>query len=334
MVARRDPGAAQRGRSTAMIRQILVPLDGSKLAESILPSVEEFARLAGASVTLLQVIEPIESVVDLFGQEYPGVERDLQAADERVAHTYLTGVAQRLLRAGIVAHTRVVVGPVAETIIQLAHEFDLIAMATHGRSGIGRWVYGSVADKVLRGATVPVLLFRARESGPPASGHPRRILVPLDGSELAEHALPLAASIARLAGAEITLVRSISWATEFIGANAYLMSYSSADLIDLADQSARDYLREVAERLTAQGLTVHIDVRLDPAADGILLCAEQQHADLIVMSTHGRGGFGRWVYGSVADRVLRGASIPVLLVRANVPVAEEPVTASSAGASQ
>lgn len=194
-----------------MIRQILVPLDGSKLAESILPSVEEFARLAGASVTLLQVIEPIESVVDLFGQEYPGVERDLQAADERVAHTYLTGIAQRLNRAEIVAHTRVVVGPVAETIIQLAHEFDLIAMATHGRSGIGRWVFGPVADKVLHGATVPVLLVRAGRAAV-AAGWPRRILVPLDGSGLAEQALPLAALLARRAGAELILTCSIGWA--------------------------------------------------------------------------------------------------------------------------
>lgn len=304
-----------------MIRQILLPLDGSPLAESIVPTVEEFAHVTGAPVTLLQVIEPVEdALTDLFGDNYPAVEVDLHAVDERSAHTYLNDLARRLARSGIVAHTRVAIGSAAETIIQLGAEFDLIAMTTHGRSGLGRWVYGSVADKVLRGAVVPVLLVRVHEGAAPATGRPERILVPLDGSDLAEHALPLAVALAKRAGASLVLTRSINWATEFGGVSAYPMGAGAASLIDLADQSARDYLREVSDRLTGEGLRVSTDLRIDPAADGILASAAEQQANLIVMSTHGRGGLGRWVYGSVADRVLRGAHVPVLLVRANVPV--------------
>jgi nucleotide-binding universal stress UspA family protein len=303
-----------------MIHRLLVPLDGSALAESILPSVEEFVRLTGAGVTVMQVVEPVGVAADLFGQNHPGVERDLQAADERLAHDYLAGLARRLARGGIVAHTRVAIGPVAETIIQAGREFDLIAMATHGRSGVGRWVYGSVADKVLRGATAPVLLFRAGVEVQPSAGRPRRILVPLDGSELAGHVVPLAIDLARRAGAEIILMQSISLATESLG----MLAGGAPELLGLAEEGARDYLNEVAKGLRDQGLTVAIDVRLDPAADGILAVAAERSADLIVMSTHGRGGFGRWVYGSVADRVLRGAPIPVLLVRATIPLAAPP----------
>jgi nucleotide-binding universal stress UspA family protein len=309
-----------------MIRQILVPLDGSELAESILPSVEEFVRLTGAGVTLMQVVEPVGVAADLFGQNYPGVERDLQAADERLARDYLAGLTRRLARAGIAVHPRVAIGPIAEMIIQAGREFDLIAMTTHGRSGVGRWVYGSVADKVLRGAGVPVLLFRAR--GRPATGHPRRILIPLDGSDLAEHALPLATELARQAGAAIILMRSVTWATESLG----MLAGAAPELLGLAEEGTRGYLSEVAKGLADQGLSVSIDVRFDPAADGILACAAEGSADLIVMSTHGRGGLGRWVYGSVADRVLRGAPIPVLLVRAMVPLVTIPAPVDGVGA--
>lgn len=314
-----------------MIRHMLVPLDGSALAEASLPAVRELSRLTGASVTVLQVVEPPEPLADLIGTEYPEVELDLQIADEGVAHAYVTDVATRLNREGLVAHTRVMLGQPAEIIIQIAGEFDLVAMATHGRSGLGRWVYGSTADKVLRGAPVPVLLVRAQPDAIPVPGPFRRILVPLDGSDLAEHALPLASVLAQRAEATLVLTRGISWAQEFVGANAYLGGYTAINVLDLAAESARDYLSQVAQRLTAQGLTVRTDIRVEPAADGILASAADHQADLIVMSTHGRGGLGRWVYGSVADRVLRAAELPVLLVRASVPVDDGVVSTMAAG---
>jgi nucleotide-binding universal stress UspA family protein len=144
-----------------MIRRMLVPLDGSVLAESILPAVEALARLTGASLTLMQAVVPPDPLLELAEfRDYRGVELAIQEAEEKAAHTYLTRIADRLGRQGLVVHTRVVLGEPAELIVQLARAFDLVAMATHGRGGIGRWVYGSVADKVLRAAPVPVLVVR------------------------------------------------------------------------------------------------------------------------------------------------------------------------------
>jgi nucleotide-binding universal stress UspA family protein len=303
-----------------MIRHILVPLDGSALAESALPHVQTFARLTGAGVTLAQVIEPLASLRDLADSwEFTNVYAGHQEAAERNADAYLGQVAQRLAAAGIPVDTRLVAGTPAEAIIQTGREFDLIIMATHGRGGLGRWVYGSVTDKVLRGATVPVLLVRARHDGPAAVEPPRRILVPLDGSPLAEQALPLASWLAQRAGATLILLQSIGWAKAAIAdyPQFFAAGLGADRLLEQAEENARAYLVQVGRRLEAQGLTVQVETRLDPAAEAILSGALEAQADLIVMNTHGRGGLGRWVYGSVADRVMRQATLPVLLVRAD-----------------
>jgi nucleotide-binding universal stress UspA family protein len=290
-----------------MIRQILVPLDGSELAESILPFVEEFARLTGASLGLMQVIEPQPEAVGRWEAAPSALEEALAAAGRR-AQRYLTGLAARLAPAGLGIRTEVTSGPTAETIIQRSRAFDLVAMATHGRSGIGRWVYGSVADKVLRGASVPVLLVRARADGAAAGGPLQRILVPLDGSPLAEQALPVAAELAQRAGAELALVQSVFWAqAPVIDPAGYGGAFAVAGLIEQAEADAHAYLEQAGRPLVERGLVVQTAVRFEPAADAILSVASEREADLIVMSTHGRSGLGRWVLGSVADRVLRAA---------------------------
>jgi nucleotide-binding universal stress UspA family protein len=310
-----------------MIRRILVPLDGSALAEAVLPCAEQFARLTGAALTLVQVVEPLPEPLRLRAprRSYPGPgggELTAQAAAERAAAGYLAGVAQRLATAGLAVTTRVLAGQAAAQIIQAGQEADLIVMATHGRSGIGRWVYGSVADKVLRGASVPMLLVRARSDGGAVDCRLRRILVPLDGSELAERALPLATHLAERAGAELVLLQSIFWAEMIIGEYPYGYGplVEQEELLEEAEAGARDYLGEVQRRLAEQGLQARVAIRYDPAADAILSAAGDEQADLIVMSTHGRGGLGRWVLGSVADRVLSGGTVPILLVRAGVTV--------------
>lgn len=334
------------------MRRILVPLDGSTLAESVVPYVLEVARLTGAAVTLFQGVEPVERVIDdtavlqlqlmartieSAGEPTEGLPaptaQDLERQATERAHTYLVTVAQRLSQTGLEVHTRTGQGPAAEQIVEAAREFDLVAMATHGRGGLGRWVYGSVADRVLRAAPVPVLLIRATHEAPPARWRPRRIMVPLDGSELAERALPPASALARRASAEVALIQSIYWARMAVAdyPYGYGAAIGDAELLEEAEAGARDYLAGISQRLTREGLTVVTEVRLDPAADAILAGAAEQHADLIVMSTHGRGGLGRWVLGSVADRVLRGATIPILLVRADVPVdADLPADAAAA----
>ncbi len=303
-----------------MLHQILVPLDGSALAEQALPWVHEIAALTGATVTLVQVVEPTDAVLDLLA---------LQPAMERAAQDYLAQAAQQLAQDRMTVQTRVVVGRPAEQVIHLAHGVDLIVMATHGRSGIGRWVYGSVADKVLSGAPVPVLLIHVR----PAQARPaqplRRILIPLDGSALAERALPLASWLAQRAGAELVVIRSTEW--DRAVAAVYLSGDTVAALTQQYVEAAQDYLRQVSEPLRGQGLAVQTDVRHDPPAEAILASAAQQEADLIVMSTHGRSGLGRWLLGSTAERVLGHAAIPVLLVRAGSLTAGEPAAPSQPG---
>jgi nucleotide-binding universal stress UspA family protein len=216
----------------------------------------------------------------------------------------------------------VLAGPPAPVIIDAGRDFDLIAMATHGRSGIGRWVYGSVADKVLHGASVPVLLVRARPAATAGAVPPRRILLPLDGSELAEQALPLALALAERAGAELILAQSIASAAMAL-ANPYGYGVGAAELLEHVQAGAQAYLEDVGQRLADGRLTVRTEVRLEPAAEAILDVASEKQADLIVMSTHGRSGVGRWVLGSVADRVLRGTTVPVLLVRSGLPITDE-----------
>jgi nucleotide-binding universal stress UspA family protein len=143
-----------------MIRRILVPLDGSALAEAILPSVEEIARLAGATVIILHVVDPLQPHDEVAGSGPVDIRQELNLLETR-AQDYLTHIAGRLSAAGLASQPTIVPGPAAQTIIRLGANADLIAMATHGRSGLSRLVFGSVADAVVRGATTPVLLVRA-----------------------------------------------------------------------------------------------------------------------------------------------------------------------------
>ncbi|MCC6625980.1 MAG: universal stress protein [Chloroflexi bacterium] len=294
-----------------MIQTILVPLDGSPLAESILPAVQRIAHLSGAALRLVHVAEP------------PHGQPAAAAAHEQEIRQYLDAVAQRLTAAGLSVTIEVLAGDPAESIIQAGQGVELIAMGTHGRSGIGRWVYGSVADKVLRGASAPVLLVRARAEGPVPGESPRAIVVPLDGSELAEHALPLASMLGQEASVPLVLVQSIYWSELGVAGgfpDGYGTLMSAEIAIEAAEAGAKEYLAEIVAKLAAQGVTAQPIISLVPATDAILDAVDQHGAGLIVMTTHGRGGLGRFVYGSVADRVLRAASVPVLLVRAGVPL--------------
>lgn len=143
-------------------RYILVPLDGSELAELALTDAFALAKHCQAEVTLLQAITPAENIVG-GSVGYPVFVDEQWSGQEEVALHYLNSVCKRMVGHSITVHTAVEVGTAAETIIDYAHQhsIDLIVMATHGRSGLQRWVYGSVADKVLRGADVPILLVRA-----------------------------------------------------------------------------------------------------------------------------------------------------------------------------
>lgn len=298
-----------------MIHRILIPLDGSELALQALPHGALQARKLGAQIILLCVLEPVPASA---AEWVVPLDLDLDRVQAE-AESYLADMAEPLVEQGLHVDIRTCPGPPAETILAFARAegVDLIVMSTHGRSGIGRWVYGSVADKVLRGADVPIFLLRVSDAQPPAGvSDYQRLLVPLDGSELAELALPYAEAWAKAFEAEVILLRVPTLpAYVSLGPDASMLAPA---VLGEAYDEADAYLANLVRKLKAKGLAVH-KAAVEPGAiaDTIVDYARDAGVDCIVMSTHGRSGLGRWVYGSVADRVLRAAGVPVLLVRAS-----------------
>lgn len=313
-----------------MFQKVVVMLDGSELAEQVLPHLEEVIRGHESDVHLLSVAPPPTPAAVAMAEIYPAyVTTDFLAGEaeerERVQQElsrYLAGVAERLRSQAASVQTVVRSGHAAEEILRYAEETqaNLIAMSTHGRSGLSRWVYGSVADKVLRGAECPVLLVRVHPSKPAEPVVHRHLLVPLDGSTLAECVLPHVRKLVRPGQTQVHLLSVLPAGLD--RTMTLLTTYPPGlQLSTSARSQARAqievYLRGVAAPLRELGASVRLELREGNPADEILDYAEEMQADLIVMNTHGLSGVSRWVYGSVADRVLRGAACPVLLVRAN-----------------
>jgi nucleotide-binding universal stress UspA family protein len=193
-------------------------------------------------------------------------------------------------------------------------------MSTHGRSGITRWVMGSITDKVLHATTNPLLIVRAQE--PEKSNSEVKltdIIVPLDGSALAEQALPLAASIARDLGLKMTLLQvtpSVENYYPLMGSSRAIYNYD--DLVRETDEEAAKYLIQKGSRLRQEGIsTVEEQLMHGSAEIAITDYAREVPHCLVAMTTHGRSGMGRWLLGSVADRVIRHSGVPILVVRSS-----------------
>jgi nucleotide-binding universal stress UspA family protein len=287
---------------------LLVPLDGSPLAERALPLAEALARATGRRPHLLRV-----SLVRQPPEPATG-EAEICAAEE----AYLARIAQELHRRGLHCQTELRFADAATGIVACALDAgaDLLVMATHGRGGLGRWVYGSVAEAVLRQTPVPLLLVRAwRTSSLLTSieAHPR-LLVPLDGSRAAEAALPVAGRLARQLAGELLLVRAVPTpaAGDALGwALAPELEVAAATLT----RDALDYLARTAERLRQTGVAVQCVARRGEPAAVIEALGQERAAALVVMATHGRTGLRRLALGSGADAVLRQQDRPLLLVR-------------------
>ncbi len=312
------------------MKTILVPLDGSALAEQILPYVAALAPLLEARVRLLQVAHEPEAevlvgagITSLYGAREP-FEREHERArfvlEETLAsaESYLAARAAKLQDLGIEVSCVAQAGPAAEVIVELAHSPDvaLIAMATHGYSGLRRWALGSVADRVVQAASAPVFLIRATQYTPAKPFALERVLVPLDGSGLAEQALPIAQQLATNADAELVLVQAVSPRVEAYPSLLTQPAPPYGELLSKLHEYASAQLNIMAERLRAAGTRVTTIVENGHAAEVIVEDATRRHASVIVMATHGRGGLRRWALGSVADKVLHAAAIPLVLVRA------------------
>jgi len=301
--------------------KILIPLDESPQAEQVLPCALAIARRMKSEVTLLCAVPAIQQ--NEISEDGQLIDMDeLMEIAQRKAREYLNGIAGPLHADGISVKTALETGVPTECILDFAQSMgvDLIAMSTRGRSGVGRWMFGSVADQVLRHATCPVLLTRANPPARPEAGV-QRILVPLDGSPLAERAIAPAVELARAFCAEIILARVIALPSAIYGSpeSMPLVVEEPGD-----EKQATEYLQNVRARLEGDGLRVRTLAARPPIAEALLDSVRGQQANLIVMSTHGRGGVRRWVYGSVADRILQATPVPILLLR----VADEKTTAT------
>jgi nucleotide-binding universal stress UspA family protein len=309
-------------------RTILVPLDGSPLSERALPEAVALAERSGARLLLLRV-----AVADFVTRTDP---RSGEPYLVDLAADYLRDVAGRVAAqsAAVAIETVEARGEPGPEIGRVAREreADLIVMATHGRSGLGRWLYGSVADHVLRHAPAPVLLVSALCGPAPAraAGAPGRVLVPLDGSPLAETALAPAAALADAFDARLLLLLVVeppSPGRAPYGAGYVAAAYDPATAL----QEARGYLEGVACDLRRRGHRADVAAAEGPAAATIAAAARERRVARIVMATHGRSGLGRMVLGSVATAVLHLADVPLVLVRPEAVRSSAPEVTGGAG---
>lgn len=278
-----------------MIRRILVPLDGSDVAESVLVKARQLSARQDAEFILLRVVTLPPTTEDDAGQ--PG---DLLWSR---ATEYLQGLSRGLTSEGLHVRCKVIEGFPAQRILEIAarEQAKLIVMSTHGRSGIPRWVFGSVTEDVVRASPIPVVAVPSF-AGADGGGSLRRprersfgtIVCPISAEELSLEILPALSEFARLFDSRVILV------------NAREEADSAVPM---------EQLRLAHQRLREAGVAAEPLLTTGEPAVRILGVAEDQGADLIAMTTHGRRGLSRWLLGSVAENVLRGSKVPLLVVR-------------------
>ena len=294
-----------------MYSKVLVALDGSKLSEAILPHARTLAEKLAVPVELLEVID-----YDTLMPDNVDPKQDAMVAQRK------TKILEYLNNLAATFHGQsrmdcaVEVGHPEEVIVDhaAAAPDTLVAMTTHGRSGIQRWVLGSVAEKVLHACRNPLLLFRSVAPTTPAQEAPlKSILVPLDGSELAETVLAHVEELCRKLDLELILVRVFNLPNLY-----YDETYTPDEHIwELIRDETRNYLDGKVKELKARGILKISAVVVEGfAEEQIIAVARERRASLIAICTHGRSGVRRFVMGSVADRIVRHSGDPVLVIRA------------------
>lgn len=291
-----------------MYKRILVPLDGSKLAELALPYAEELAGVFNSEVVLIGISEPGESQYSHMYQLYI----------EKIAEV----VGNRIKKVGsrVIVRPAVLDGRPAEGIIDYAEKNDvsLIITASHGRSGIMSWTLGSVANKVLQRTGTPILLIRAKasqlEAG--AQGLFNRILVPLDGSDVGEVVLPHVRQLTEKLESEVVLL-------QVVAPGQHVHTVGGLDYVRFAEQQiesmkaeAKEYLDKVSKRLAGTKGIVRSEVRVGDTAHEIIKFADEANIRLVTISSHGRSGIRQWISGSVTHKILHAGNTPLLLVKA------------------
>lgn len=300
-----------------MIRSIMIPLDGSAFGEYALSLGLGIARRAGARVRMVHVCEPPPR-----GRFFEGAPRTDPAADQARAGRYLSQMAAFLSAEWEVPITTAVLhGSPAETLRAEAEarQVDLVVMTSHGYGPLTRLWLGSVAHALARTLPMPLLITRPRAESTDLLEHVaepalQRVLLPLDGSPLGEAALEPALALGGLMGAQYTLVQAIDPPVLGYAPAAYVGGLDQ-QVLEQMRAAGQEYLDKAAARLRAQGAQVATNLLVGPPALAVVSYAREHAFDLIAMATHGRSGAARLLLGSVAEQVLQGTSLPVLMYR-------------------
>jgi nucleotide-binding universal stress UspA family protein len=292
-----------------MYKKILIPLDGSSAAEIVLPYAEEIAAKLSSEITVVTISESSTTDIDHLYRSY--LEQ-------------LSGQVRRELKEygakeGLAVNSEVLLGIPSDEIARCAAESDvsLIAMASTGSSGQGPLLLGSITPKIIRVTDRPLLLIRVPASHEVIQQKKlvKKILVPLDGSRVGEAAILHTEALARVLGAELVLIQVIEPVVAWAGFEGS-MSYAAPQDEESMKSAAIAYLSSVAKPLKESGLSTSIAIGFGSSADQIIDYATANAIDLIAMSSHGRSGIGRWLFGSVTSKLLRAADTPLLVIRA------------------
>ena len=298
-----------------MFKHLIVPLDGSRLSEAVLPLAIQLAGKLNALVTLVHVIE----------RNAPkAVHGERHLADPAKAEAYLEGLKKRMfppeLRVESHVHTTAITD-VARSIVEHAWEFesDIVMMSTHGRSGLRDLFFGSIAQQIVS-LGVPVLLVRPQEGReqPGLTGKP--LLVPLDGTPLREQALEAAASLAGLCGVGLKLLMVVPTLQTLSGvenASKMMLPATTQEMLDLMHGDAVEYLQGLISRLAVGGRRATGEVLRGDPAELIVAAARRHETDLIVMSTAGKAGMNAFWSSSVAPKISSRTQLPLLLIPAH-----------------
>jgi nucleotide-binding universal stress UspA family protein len=311
-----------------MFTRILVPLDGSPLAESVLPHVMSISNATGAEVMLLRVLE--RATGSQTGETVDPVEWQIRKAE---ADSYLRDLANQMQSSGLAVASEILEGKAAENVIEYAHQtkVDLLILSSHGQSGISGWNVSSVVQKIILRVKTSVLIIRAYQasSGKIEIFQYKKLFVPLDGSQRAEFVLPAVVALARSYNSQVILVQTIH------KPEIPRRTPPPQEDLDLVNQiternrvEASRYLAEVSDRLGVPATT-----RLlvsDSIVSSLHTQAEQDEVDLVILSAHGYGGETRWPYGSVVISFIAYGSTPLLVMQDLPSESIEPTAAEVA----
>jgi len=295
-----------------MMQRILVPLDGSEVSEQILPLVTSLAKAFGSEVHLLYVVDTGGLPMSIQWKGEMKVDQLVLWQQQR-GEAYLQGVEAGLRERGVRSRHTVATDAPALAIATHAEAdaSDLIAMSTHGRSGLSRWTLGSVADKVLRTARVPLLLHHPKDHEQERVHGVGAVLLPLDGTVESAAAIPLAVRLAEGLHVPLRIARVAAVYPMVFGMES---PHVYAEVLQGITQEASDYLETIEVQLKAKGASVETKLLVGDAATCLLEWASESPGALMVMTTHGRSGLGRAVLGSVTDKVARSGAAPVVVI--------------------